>query len=132
MKRQIRRGLFETNSSSVHSITITKKSYYDKWTSGEGYLYTGWGCGFGYDKPTDGKIYTLEEVISFMKKNKYHLNDDFEDMKEDLRDEVFADNSFFSIDEYNNYCEDFEEFEESYTTESGDKIIAFGYYGHDC
>lgn len=26
MKRQIRRGVFETNSSSVHSITITKNS----------------------------------------------------------------------------------------------------------
>lgn len=132
MKRQIRHGLFETNSSSTHSITITNKSDYDKWTSGEGYLYTGWGWGWDYDKPTDGKIYTLEEVISFMKRNKYHLNDDFEDMKEDERDDVFADNSFFSIERYNDYCEDYEEFEETYTTESGDTVVAFGYYGYDC
>ena len=35
MKRQIRRGVFETNSSSVHSITMCMKSDYDKWVSGE-------------------------------------------------------------------------------------------------
>lgn len=36
--RQIRRGVFETNSSSVHSITMCMKSDYDKWVNGELYL----------------------------------------------------------------------------------------------
>lgn len=32
---QIRQGIFETNSSSCHSICIVKKSDYEKWQNGE-------------------------------------------------------------------------------------------------
>ena len=35
MKRQIRQRVFETNSSSTHSITMCMKSDYDKWVAGE-------------------------------------------------------------------------------------------------
>lgn len=35
MKRQIRRGVFETNSSSVHSITMCSDSEFDRWENGE-------------------------------------------------------------------------------------------------
>lgn len=35
MKRQIRFGVFETNSSSVHSLTIVSKEDYEKWRNGE-------------------------------------------------------------------------------------------------
>ena len=30
MKKQIRRGVFETNSSSVHSLTMCMESDYDR------------------------------------------------------------------------------------------------------
>ena len=33
--KQIRRNVFETNSSSTHSITMCMKSDYDKWVAGE-------------------------------------------------------------------------------------------------
>lgn len=35
MKRQIRCGVFETNSSSVHSLTMCTESDYEKWQDGE-------------------------------------------------------------------------------------------------
>lgn len=35
MLRQIRRGVFETNSSSVHSLTIVNKETFEKFKSGE-------------------------------------------------------------------------------------------------
>jgi hypothetical protein len=35
MLRSIRRGVFETNSSSTHSITIVSKKDYDAWERGE-------------------------------------------------------------------------------------------------
>lgn len=35
VKRQIRRGVFETNSSSTHSITMCSKEEYAKWKNGE-------------------------------------------------------------------------------------------------
>lgn len=34
MKRQIIRGVFETNSSSCHSLTMCTQSDYDKWKDG--------------------------------------------------------------------------------------------------
>ena len=34
MKRQIRKGVFETNSSSTHSLTICLKSDFDRWNRG--------------------------------------------------------------------------------------------------
>lgn len=43
--RQVRRGVFETNSSSVHSITMCMKSDYDKWVNGELY-WDRWGDQF--------------------------------------------------------------------------------------
>ena len=39
MKRQIRRGVFETNSSSTHSITLMMKKDYDRWQKGDLYLF---------------------------------------------------------------------------------------------
>ena len=35
MKRQIRQGVFETNSSSEHSIAVVAYSDYDRWKKGE-------------------------------------------------------------------------------------------------
>jgi hypothetical protein len=35
MKQQIRLGVFETNSSSIHSITITEKETYEAWKKNE-------------------------------------------------------------------------------------------------
>lgn len=39
---QIRQGVFETNSSSTHSITIASESDFDKWKNGDVYLNDGW------------------------------------------------------------------------------------------
>ena len=35
MKIQIRTGLFETNSSSVHSLVMVSGNDYEKWKNGE-------------------------------------------------------------------------------------------------
>lgn len=41
MKRQIRRGVFETNSSSVHTLTIVSKEDFERFKKGE--LRAVWG-----------------------------------------------------------------------------------------
>lgn len=43
MKKQIRRGVFETNSSSVHSLTLCMESDYDRWDKDGLFLFTGSG-----------------------------------------------------------------------------------------
>lgn len=39
-KRVVRQGVFETNSSSVHSLTVCDKAEYDRWVAGEMLLDT--------------------------------------------------------------------------------------------
>lgn len=39
-KRVVRQGVFETNSSSVHSLTVCDKAEYDRWVAGEMILDT--------------------------------------------------------------------------------------------
>ena len=46
--------------------------------------------------------------------------------------EMLHDNEWYDYDYYwNTYCEYYETFEDTTTTPSGDRVVAFGYYGHD-
>ena len=63
MKEVIRRGLFETNSSSVHSITMCDDDTYKKWENGE-LLYDSWNEKFisknEIDKKYEEYVYDYE------------------------------------------------------------------------
>lgn len=41
MKRTIRFGMFETNSSSTHTLVVCTKEEYDAWRKGKHYLTVG-------------------------------------------------------------------------------------------
>lgn len=62
MKTQIRKGTFETNSSSVHSLVMCNKSDYDKWEQGKVFLFRG----SGYAYPDGNK----PQKIIFIQKKK--------------------------------------------------------------
>lgn len=99
--RQIRRNVFETNSSSTHSITMCMKSEYDKWVEG-GLVWSRWG----------------DRLVPITPDVKASMDD--------------GDGDYLTYDQFNDYDYiDFETFEESYTTPSGEQIISFGYYGYD-
>lgn len=104
---QIRRNVFETNSSSTHSITICTEDEYQMWKRGEVY----WSR---YSE----KFVSKEDVEEGFKKSR---NDDFND--------YLYDEGLYTFDRYNDI--EMETYEEHYQTKSGDKIIAFGYYGYD-
>lgn len=123
MKRQIRRGVFETNSSSVHSITMCSDSEFDRWENGE-LLF----------QQNQDKFATRNEIIEEMKTEKRYdgsmrYADTDWDNDEEV-DEIFSDErvktyeKFFDGNWYETYCEE-------YQTKGGEKIIVFGYYGHD-
>lgn len=132
MKRQIRRVVFETNSSSTHSLTMCLKSDYDKWLKGESVLYTGWGFGYPeHIRPTKNTFYTMEEVIKFIQFDRYASDLDLNDI-DAVKEWIKDDGDWMTIEDYESYCEEFEEFEETITTPNGDQVVAFGYYGHDC
>lgn len=128
MKRQVRRGVFETNSSSTHSITMCMKSDYDKWINGEVYFYTGSGWHFpDNNKPVSGRLYTKNEAIDFLKVYKYCPKDvDWND--EECVDEMLRENDFIDSEYENDYLE---WYKEEFTTPNGETVVAFGEYGYD-
>lgn len=123
MKKQIRRGVFETNSSSTHSLTMMMKSDYDRWHKDELYLYNGWGWGFDFSQPVHHELYTFDEAVEFAKKNKYYKDAD------EIDYDVLRDIGFISWDDEGS--EYLESFYKEFTTPSGETIVAFGEYGYD-
>ena len=98
MKKSIRIGVFETNSSSTHSLCIVSQEDYNKWKKGE----------LIFDRNNETLI-TIDEMQS-------HKNDRYFDEDDYQTKESYFDNNL-------------EEYEERYTTKSGDNIVVFGKYG---
>lgn len=123
MKRQIRRKVFETNSSSVHSLTMCNKDEYTRWENGE--------VLFWKDKD---KFATKEDIIEELKRSTWYdgslrfPNTNWEN-EDEIRD-IFSDERIQTCEEFFD-DEWYETFEQNYTTPNGDKVVAFGYYGHD-
>lgn len=133
MIKKIRRGVFETNSSSVHTITIMMKSDYKRWCNEDLYLFKGsgsWRWGENH-KPVKNQLYKKEEVIEFIMNSKYPPNETVDWNDPDVQYEYFRDNEFYTFDEYgeDSYLETYEE---EFITPSGEEIVVFGEYGEDC
>lgn len=129
MKRQIRKGVFETNSSSTHSLTMCLKSDYDKWVNGELLLYTGSGYGYPEDyQPKENYFYTKEQVIEFEKSSYYPPSDDM-DWNSEEAEEHLRERDWRTCESYDN--DYLEWFEDTFTTPSGETVVAFGQYGYE-
>jgi len=134
----VRNNVFETNSSSTHSITMCSENDYNKWKKGE-LFYNKW----------EESFYTKQEIIekakekqmNYIKKKQegntlYHYQEKYIEAKndEELYDLEYEEdgNTYYSYDKFWDYIEsEFEAFENEYKTSSGEKVIAFGYFGYD-
>ena len=125
--KQTRYRVFETNSSSTHSITMCMKDDYDKWANGEVYLNEGGWC--SYSKYKDKQFVTKEEAIDIIVNNTYHHDADLTTMNNDELEEYFRDNEIYTCDSYGN--EYLENFEAEFTTPNGETVVSFGQYGYD-
>lgn len=135
---QIRKGTFETNSSSTHSMVIGLDSDFEKWANGELFFIGDCYCLRKQDK----NFVTKEELIDLIKAKQEELKAKnasytyFKGFKGTfdeadlgiLRDEKV----FVTLDQYCE-CKDeyFESDESSYTTPSGEKVRVLAYYGYD-
>lgn len=126
--KQIRRNVFETNSSSTHSINICVESDYDAWISGTVYLneHSGWGSHSIYKKKT---FVTKKEAIDILTKSDYPPLRDLTTLGDDELKDYFRDNRIYTYDNYND--EYLTSYSKNFTTPNGDKIVAFGKYGYD-
>ena len=122
--KQMRRNVFETNSSSTHSITMCSKDEYERWKNGELY-FNRWGDEFK----------TRDELITMFKTSTYRYSSELRYPNVDWNnpdevDEIFRDEGWLTEEQYWDDV-DMETFCESYTTPNGEEVMAFGYYGYD-
>lgn len=120
---QIRKGVFETNSSSTHSLTICSREEYEKFEKEELFF-----------AEYDDNFLTKKEV----QKEFYQYIKDMEEQgvkSIEIDDEVTLFEDFLYERGYSMYCDYGSNYEFIgpiyYTTKNGDKVVAFGYFGHD-
>lgn len=123
MRTQIRRGTFETNSSSMHSLTMCSEDTYEKWKNGE-LLFYGWDEGF--IKKSD----IIEELKNEKRRDGTLYYPDVDWDNETEVEKILYEKGILTMDQY--FDEGYLEcFEDRYITENGDCVIAFGKYGYD-
>ena len=132
MKWQIRQHLFETNSSNVHSLTMCMASDYEKWVNGEVLMKDG-----QFLEKDKAILENVEEIRKYEDGVTEEQIQDYINGKCELTDIVDLYNLYDywkTVDEDNRSIEDcyYDTFEDIFTTPSGEKIVAFGYYGRDC
>ena len=119
--RQIRRNVFETNSSSTHSIAFASRSEFEKWCNEELFYKRSWSG--------ESKFLTMSEAVEEVKSSKYYIGelDNISEMdKEDIYD-IFRE---YDIYDYEHWGYDFEMDVTHYTTPGGEEIVAVCYYGY--
>ena len=144
----VRNGLFETNSSSTHSLIICTKDEFEGWKEGK-LLYDMYEDKFidNYLLSEDKKLSKLKEYYDDSIKKDFYK--DFNDLsKEEIRKLSIqavdggymfpdidsledSDSGCYTYSGYWNRHNELEEYEEFYTSESGDEIVIFGEYGYE-
>lgn len=137
MKKQIRRSVFETNSSSTHSLTMCDEETFEKWKSGD----------LMFDKYAEEFIDLVPELSDEQKNGakeyyeysmgKYwkQWSDLTDSEKEEWYNKYAKEEDIVPEDAvtYDQFMGDtyLETFVNRYTTKNGDKVVAFGMYGYD-
>lgn len=126
---QVRYGMFESNSSSTHTLVIAQNDEIKKLENNELLIDLGWL----HDKP----FITYDEALELLKRDVEE--NDIEEDKEDLAsgDEetiYYLLKEYDIAQRYNDYLDSeyLEHYEEEIVTEHGDKVLIFGIYGRDC
>ena len=124
MKMTVRQGVFETNSSSVHSLTMMMKDDYEKFENGELFYII---YNYPYFKNVDTDLINRDELYQIAKENgfigKIH---DTSELLDFFDGDVVSYDLFWDED-----SECFDYFTDEFTTPKGETVIAFGRYGYD-
>ena len=126
--RQIRRGVFETNSSSVHSITMCSEEEFEKFRNGElWHIKDNWYLPDAYK---DKEWLTPQEAREALLASQYFDRADGDPFAMDDYEVCKA--LDWAVEPYDYIGgEWFETYEARYRTPGGETVYAFGYYGHD-
>lgn len=136
--KQVRRGVFETNSSSTHSLTICTEDEFNKWANGELMFdtYNDELVEVNTKISDEQKVYAKEYYESY----KSAFWKSWEQLSEEEIETWYVKymNDFNKADMYRYqtrsqylHNSDLETFTQTYTSPKGDKFVAFGKYGYD-
>lgn len=108
---------------------MCSKNDYDLWKSGKVYLNDGWWSKSNQSQYKNNKFITRDEAIDIIEcdgANTEYDNEYYDNFDEYISKEY----EIYSFNEYFNnvYLEDFYD---SYTTGTGETVVAFGLYGSD-
>lgn len=143
MKYVIRRSIFDSNSSTMHTCVIMTEDQHRKWEDENLYYYNSNGWNYTYKeipedkRPVNGMLYTQEEVLNFLKLAGYEYTPEDDPLDEyyyEYEDplDIFiheVDSDFVSASRWNNF--ELEGDTNYYTTPGGEKIIVRCCYGWD-
>lgn len=149
MKVQIRKGVFETNSSSVHTMTVSKKDFYDRIEDSQVYLKMCMLNEYEFlnrDEAIEWNIEKLRSGLVWVDEALFVEYRETGNMKEAYGNlygynsflEKFADvvkwdpyNFYFNIDECEFYmCDhDYHLYAQTYRPDEGDALVMWGYFG---
>ena len=124
--RQVRNNVFETNSSSTHSLTICSKSEYERWGKdlwfdgdSDEFIPAGWN---GDD---------IESVKQFYEER--NGEGTWESLNQEEQDAELTDYYWSICKDESEWLDkrELETFYEEYTSPSGDEIVVFGRFGYD-
>lgn len=118
----IRKNVFETNSSSTHSLCVCTEEEYKKFKQGELFFHFG--------KLVSKQDFPKEYTELLEKLDRLDMDsDDYWDKVDKIEDEIadyrYEYRTYDSLGEYLEY------YDEHFTTPSGDKMVVFGEYGYD-
>ena len=119
--KQVRLKTFETNSSSSHSLIIVSKEDLERWKKDELSLY-------------DGKLMKKKEIIEHVKQLRrwyyetYAESRPAEDDDEAWLAEARDWNDLMSYEDYVDGPDTYEAMSETYTTKSGEEVVAICRY----
>ena len=134
--RQLRRGVFETNSSSVHTLTICSKEEYEGWQRDE-LVYDSWEEKLVSKDSIN--VFAEADIIKYYNTRKEQFWKNWDQLSEEEKDEFRSiyhkrfdrSDTYIKYRDYDIRYEDYEIFEQTYTTKNNDEIVVFGYYGSD-
>ena len=111
--KKIRKSVFETNSSSTHSMCVCPTDEFNQFVDG-GMLYN----------------YNEDQLIPLIVVQEEYKKDTGDQMIDPVKFKKWCKNR-----DYSNYDDfgygEYETFDESYTSKSGDEITIFGFYGYN-
>ena len=133
---QIRKNVFETNSSSTHSLTMCSEQEFNDWKNGK-LLFDKWN-----DMFVEPQLLTEQDKIDAHEEYDFKKSTFWKDwsaLTDKEKEEWYSkyatehnikQRNLQTYDEWD--CDwDLEHFINTYTTKGGEKIVAFGKYGYN-